>query len=54
MTSRITDPKYVPIEYDVVPTEVTMKFFGKVERVKSYASFSFDNSKWNICIACRN
>jgi hypothetical protein len=52
--TKVTDPKNVPMEYDLVPTNVTRKFFGKVERVKSYASFSYDNGKWNICIACRN
>lgn len=53
-TNKITDPKNVPIEYDLVPTEVTMRFFGKLERVKSYASFSYENGKWSICIACHN
>lgn len=54
LSSKITDPKNVPIEYDLVPTEVTMRFFGKAARTKSYASFSFENRRWSICIACRN
>lgn len=52
--SAISNPKNVPIEYDLVPTAVTMRFFGKVDKVKSYASFSYDNNKWSICIACHN
>jgi hypothetical protein len=54
MVNRITDPKNVPIEYDRVPTEVTMEFFRKVERIKSRASFSYEDGKWSVCIACNN
>lgn len=50
--SRIIDPKHVPIEYDLVPTEVTMQFFGKIQRVQSFAAFSYEDRRWNICIAC--
>jgi hypothetical protein len=54
MAGKITDSKHVPIEYDRVPTEVTMSFFGRAERVKSFASFSYEDGKWVICIECRN
>jgi hypothetical protein len=50
--NRIIDPKHVPIEYDLVPTEVTMEFFGQIQRVQSFAAFSYEDRKWNICIAC--
>ncbi len=53
-SNRITDPKNVPIEYDLVPTELTVKFFGKVQRIKSRASFTYEGRKWSVCIDCRN
>jgi hypothetical protein len=46
------DPKHVPIEYDLVPTEITTSFFGGVKSVKSSASFSYENEEWSLCIAC--
>ncbi len=52
LTSRITDLKHVPIEYDLVPTEITAGFFGKVQTVKSFVSFSLENDTWEICVAC--
>jgi hypothetical protein len=54
LTSKIVDPSHIPIEYDLVPTEITMGFFGKVQSVKSFASFSYQNEAWGICIACRH
>jgi len=53
LPSKIADPAHVPIEYDLVPTEVTTGFFGKIQRVKSAASFSYENEAWRLCIACR-
>ena len=53
LTSKIADPTHVPIEYDLVPTELTTGFFGKIQRVKSFASFSYENGAWRLCIACR-
>ena len=50
--NKITEPKRVPIEYDLVPTDLTMKFFGRVQRVKSTASFAYENGKWRVCIGC--
>jgi hypothetical protein len=52
LTAKIIDPSHVPIEYDFVPTEVTMALFGKIQRVKSFASFSYGNEEWRMCIAC--
>jgi hypothetical protein len=52
LTSTITDPKHVPIEYDLVPTDITMSFFVGVKRVDSSASFSYENEAWSLCIAC--
>jgi len=52
--SKIAAPAHVPIEYDLVPTELTVAFFGKIHRVKSVASFSYENEAWRICIACRH
>ena len=50
--SRIIDPKHVPFEYDIVPTDVTMQFFGNARRVESFVAFSYEHRKWTICIAC--
>jgi hypothetical protein len=52
LTSEIVDPTHVAIEYDFVPTELTMRFFGKIQRIKSFASFSYENEAWRICLAC--
>jgi len=52
--TTIVDSKRVPIEYDLVPTDVTMQFFGKVQRVQSFASFSYENRRWSVCIGCGN
>jgi hypothetical protein len=53
LTSNIVDPTHVPIEYDLVPTEMTMSFFGKTQEIKSVASFSYENDAWSLCIDCR-
>jgi hypothetical protein len=53
LTSRITDSKHVPIEYDLVPTEITASFFNGVQHIKSNASFSLEDEAWELCIACR-
>jgi hypothetical protein len=52
--ARIIDSSHVPIEYEFVPTELTTALFGKTQRVKAIASFSYDNETWNLCIACRH
>jgi hypothetical protein len=54
MVTKITNPKNVPIEYDLVPTPVTKEFFGATKRVKSTASFSYEDGKWSVCIGCDN
>jgi hypothetical protein len=54
LINKIVDPNYVPIEYDFVPTELTTGIFGKVQRVKSFASFSYRNEAWTMCIDCRH
>jgi hypothetical protein len=52
--NKLADLKRVSIEYDFVPNEITIKFFGRVERVKTLASFSYERGRWNLCIACSN
>jgi hypothetical protein len=54
LTSKIMDPNHVPIGYDLAPTEITEGFFGKAQSVKSFASFSYRNEAWEICITCRH
>lgn len=54
IVNRITDPKRVPIEYELVPTDLTMEFFGGVKRVQSFAKFSYENRRWSVCIGCRS
>jgi hypothetical protein len=51
--NKITDLRRVPIEYDFVPTGLTLSLFGKIQRVKSFVSFSYENDAWEICIECR-
>jgi hypothetical protein len=51
---KITNLKNVPIEYDFVPTNLTKEFFGATKRVKSVASFSYEDGSWSICIDCNN
>jgi hypothetical protein len=52
LTTTITDSHRVPIEYELVPTEITAGFFGKPYVVKSFASFSYVNEAWRVCVAC--
>lgn len=52
LTTAIADPHHIPIEYELVPTEITAGFFGKPHVVKSFASFSYENEAWKVCIAC--
>jgi hypothetical protein len=52
LTTTIADPHHIPIEYESVPTEITAGFFGKPLVVKSFASFSYENEAWRVCIAC--
>lgn len=48
LVNKITDPMNVLIEYDFAPTELTMKFFGGVKRVKAVASFAYQDGKWYL------
>ncbi|HUZ93625.1 MAG TPA: hypothetical protein VMU57_01795 [Edaphobacter sp.] len=52
LSSTIADPHHIPIEYEMVPTEVTAGFFGKPRVVKSFVSISYENEAWRLCIAC--
>lgn len=52
LTTTIADPHHIPIEYELVPTEVTAGFFGKPRVVKSFVSISYENDMWSVCIAC--
>jgi hypothetical protein len=52
LTTTIADPHHIPIEYELVPTEVTTGFFGRPRVVKSFASISYENEAWQVCIAC--
>lgn len=51
---QISDPKHVPIEYDLVPTDVALQFFGGVRRVQTTAAFSFEARHWSVCVGCRD
>jgi hypothetical protein len=53
LSINITDSNRVPIEYELAPTEITIGFFGKFQSVRSFASFSYQNEAWQVCIACR-
>jgi hypothetical protein len=48
LTTTIADPHHIPIEYELVPTEITAGFFGKSHVVKSFASFSYENEAWRV------
>lgn len=50
--SKITNPKSVPIQYEAVPTDLTREFFRTNAIMKTTASFTFDDGKWSVCIAC--
>lgn len=52
LTTTIVDPHHIPIEYELVPTEVTAGFFGKPLIVKSFVSIYYENEAWRVCIAC--
>jgi len=54
LVGTVPDPKHVPIEYDIVPTEITAGFFGKVQKVKSFAGFTYENEAWRMCLACQS
>lgn len=53
LVAKIVNPRHVPIEYEFVPTELTMRLFGRVYRVKSFAVFSYGNDAWHVCIGCK-
>jgi hypothetical protein len=53
LTSAIVDPHHIPVEYELVPTDVTTGFFGKTSVVKSFVSISYENEAWRVCLACR-
>ncbi len=50
----IADQKHVPIEYDITPTAITAGFFGTVQKVRSFARFTYENQAWRICLACQS
>jgi hypothetical protein len=52
LTSEIKDLKHVPIEYELVPTDVTIGFFGRAIKISSIASFSYENEAWRVCLSC--
>jgi hypothetical protein len=41
LTSSIIDPRHVPIEYELVPTELTAKVFGKVQQIRTTVRLSY-------------
>ena len=51
LTSTFADPHHIPIEYELVPTEVTAGFFGRTSVVKSFVSISYENEAWRVSIA---
>ena len=53
LAAAISDPKRVPIEYELLPTAITAGFFGKAREVRTFASFSYENEAWRVCVACR-
>jgi len=50
--TSISDARNVPIEYDLVPTEITAPFFGKTQKVRTSASFQYRNEHWEVCVGC--
>jgi hypothetical protein len=53
LDAEMRDPRQVPIEYELTPTASTLPFFGKVQRIRSVARFSYENETWHVCIACQ-
>ena len=53
LTSAIKDPRHVPVEYDLVPTELTARVFGKVQQIRATVRFSHKDGAWEVCLACR-
>jgi hypothetical protein len=52
LTTTIADPHHIPIEYELVPTEVSTGCFGKPRIVKSFVSIFYENEAWRVCITC--
>lgn len=50
--NEITNPNSVPIQYEAVPTDLTKEFFRTNIIMKTTASFSFEDGKWSVCVAC--
>lgn len=50
--TAIGNPRRVPIEYDFVTTEIATGAFHGPQRIRSVASFSYENEAWRVCIAC--
>jgi hypothetical protein len=48
LTSQITDRTHVPIEYELVPTDLTMAFFHGPHKVSAFVSFTYENEKWEM------
>ncbi len=53
LTSASTDPRHVPVEYDLVPTEFTAKVLGKVQQIRTTVRFFYEDEAWEVCMACR-
>jgi hypothetical protein len=51
-TTTIIDLRHVPIEYDLVPTALTMNALGGIRKIKSMASFKYEDEAWTMCIGC--
>jgi hypothetical protein len=49
----IADPRHVPVEYEFVPTPLTARVLGRARMIKAFASFSYENEVWSVCIGCK-
>ena len=48
LANQIADGTHVPIEYESVPTDLTMAFFHGPHKVKAVVSFVYENEKWGL------
>jgi hypothetical protein len=46
LANQIVDRSHVPIEYEFVPTDLTMAFFHGQHKVNVVVSFVYENEKW--------
>lgn len=53
LSRTIVDPQHVPVEYQLVPTELTASVLGAARHMRTTVRFTYEDGAWDVCMTCR-